>query len=107
MGHMEYILWLIVALVVVSIGFQVLFLRFYARIVNEGLHRLDLRLAEALTSVIENIPETLIGQIDPPNPFQQLITQYMAQKMNPTLQVKDITRDENGQFTQDTSLNTE
>jgi len=107
MGHMEYILWLIVALVVVSIGLQVLFLRFYARIVNEGLHRLDLRLAEALTSVIENIPETLIGQIEPPNPFQQLITQYMAQKMNPTLQVKDITRADNGQFTQDTSLNTE
>jgi len=99
--------WLIVALVVVSMGLQVLFLRFYARIVNEGLHRLDLRLAEALTSVVENIPETLIGEIDPPNPIQQLITQYMMQKMNPALEVKDITRTNNGQFTQDTSLNTE
>ncbi len=88
-------------------GLQVLFLRFYARIVNDGLHQLDLRLAEALTTVVENIPETLIGQIDPPNPFQQLITQYMAQKMNPTLEVKDITRTETGQFSKDTSLNTE
>jgi len=99
--------WLIVALVVVSMGLQVLFLRFYARIVNEGLHRLDLRLAEAVTTVVENIPETLIGEIDPPNPIQQLITQYMMQKMNPALEVKDITRTDNGQFSKDTSLNTE
>jgi hypothetical protein len=104
---MELILWLIMALVVVSIGLQVLFLRFYARIVNDGLYSLDLKLAEALTSVVENLPETLIGQIDPPNPFQQLITQYMAQKMNPTMEVKEISRADNGQFTQDTSLNTE
>ena len=104
---MDLILWLILALVGVSIGLQVLFLRFYARIVNEGLHRLDLRLAEALTSVVENLPETLIGQIEPPNPFQQLITQYMAQKMNPTMEVKEISRADNGQFSQDTSLNTE
>lgn len=92
----------IMALVVLSIGFQWFFLRIYARILNNAMVLLDSKLAEAIQASIENLPEAL-GQsfdgIEPPNPVQQIIAQFIQQKLNPTLEVKEIERGSDGKFT--------
>jgi hypothetical protein len=92
----------IMALVVLSIGFQWFFLRIYARILNNSMVLLDSKLAEAIQASIKNLPEALgqsLDGIEPPNPVQQIIAQFIQQKLNPTLEVKEIERGSDGKFT--------
>lgn len=55
---------------------------------------LDGRLAQALGSIAENIG---IGDLERPNPFQQLLAQFLQQKLNESA-LENVARSENGQF---------
>ena len=63
---------------------------------------LDSSIAEALKANFENLPETLgvnlAEGIEPPNPVQQIIAQFIQQKLNPEIQVKEIQRSSDGKF---------
>lgn len=51
----------------------------FEEILAGAVDDLDGRLAQALGSIAENIG---ISGIEPPNPFQQIIAQYLQQKLN-------------------------
>jgi len=64
----------------------------------DAVEELDGRLAQALGSIAENMG--FAGGMEPPNPFQQLIAQYIQSKIQmdaPGTQMT-LNRDENGQF---------
>ncbi len=98
----------IACLVVVSMGLQYIFLRLYVRIARESTVYLDSSLAEALSTILESLPEVLEekfqGQIEPMNPIQSLVAQYLSQQMSPPMQATIVNRGEDGKFSSDTSL---
>ena len=99
---------IIACLILVSMGFQYIFLRIYVRIDKESTVYLDSSLAEALTTILESLPDVLeekfAGQIEPMNPIQGLIAQYLSQQLNPAMTAQVLPRSEDGKFTsQDTS----
>lgn len=55
---------------------------------------LDGRLAQALGSIAENIG---LSDLERPNPFQQLLAQFLQQKLNESA-LENVARSENGQF---------
>ena len=55
---------------------------------------LDGRLAQALGSIAENIG---VSDLERPNPFQQLLAQFLQQKLNESA-LENVARSENGQF---------
>lgn len=67
-------------------------------IVFDAVEDLDGRLAQALGAIGENLG--LAGSIEPPNPFQQLIAQWIQAKVNesPGNQEILVSRDEKGKF---------
>lgn len=103
------ILYGILAVLCINIGIQILIARNIATIINESAYQLDSRLAEAIQSSFEALPEALgpafAENIEPPNMIQQLIAQVIQQRMNPDAQIKQIhdIRGSDGQFAPDTS----
>tara|TARA_Y100001937_G_scaffold111915_1_gene159002 strand:+ start:2539 stop:2940 length:402 start_codon:yes stop_codon:yes gene_type:complete len=93
---------IIALLILVSMGFQYIFLRIYVRIAKESTVYLDASLAEALTTILESLPDVLEekfgGQIEPVNPIQALIAQYLGQQINPPITGQVLTRSEDGKF---------
>ena len=79
------------------------------RHIDRSLWRLDKNIAEALTNTLANLPDMVSDmEIDPINPMQQMIMQIIQEKMNPQIKVTEISRSEDGKFSnQDTSLKTE
>ena len=67
-------------------------------IVIDAVDDLDGRLAQALGAIGENLG--LAGAIEPPNPFQQLIAQWIQAKVNESSSGNEklVSRDENGKF---------
>ena len=99
---------IILLLILVSMGLQYIFLRIYVRIAKESTVYLDSSLAEALTTILESLPEVLEerfqGQMEPINPIQAMIAQYMGQQLNPSITAQVLPRSEDGKFSsQDTS----
>lgn len=99
---------IIACLILVSMGFQYIFLRIYVRIAKESTVYLDASLAEALKTILESLPEVLEekfgGQIEPINPIQGLIAQYLGQQLNPSISAQVLPRSEDGKFaSEDTS----
>jgi hypothetical protein len=95
-------------LILLSIGIQYIFLRIYVRIAKESTVYLDSSLAEALTTILESLPEVLEerfqGQMEPINPIQGLIAQYLGQQLNPAISAQVLPRSEDGKFaSEDTS----
>ncbi len=102
----------IIALVLISIGIQVLIAKVNARITREGIVYLDQNLAKALETVIESLPEALeekLGAtIEPINPIQAVFANMIQEKFNTPINAQVISKDASGKFTtEDTSLNTE
>ena len=80
-----------------------LFLLWQTRIlglaVQNSARELDRSLAEALNSIVENLGIGDLQLPDPPNPIMQVIAEAIGQSIKPpTLEVKEITRDEGGKF---------
>ena len=63
-------------------------------ILSGAVDDLDGRLAQALGSIAENIG---LGDFERPNPFQQLLAQFLQQKLNESA-LENVARSENGQF---------
>ena len=100
---MNYAELAIMALLVLSIGVQVLLARSLAGIFRQGVDHLDNSLAQALKSTLENLPESLGTLADlapePINPIQAMIMEMIQARMKPpALQVKEISRSEDGKF---------
>jgi hypothetical protein len=93
---------IIALLIMLSMGLQYIFLRIYVRIAKESTVYLDSSLAEALTTILESLPDVLeerfSGQIEPVNPIQSLIAQYLGQQMNPAVTAQVLPRSEDGKF---------
>jgi hypothetical protein len=93
---------IIALLILLSIGLQYIFLRIYVRIAKESTVYLDSSLAEALTTILESLPEVLEerfqGQMEPINPIQGLIAQYLGQQLNPAITGQVLPRSEDGKF---------
>ena len=96
---------LIIAFLIMNIAFYVTLIRH----IDRSLWRLDKNIAEALTKTLENLPDMVSDmEIEPINPMQQMIMQIIQEKMNPQIKVTEISRSEDGKFSnQDTSLKTE
>ena len=90
-----------IALLVLSIGIQVVIARGNARITAQGVAHLDNSTAEALQALLEQLPEVLqklVGDIQPPepiNPIQAMIAQMLQSQMQPkgTAMVEVIPQD--------------
>ena len=67
--------------------------------IEAGLDDLDMNMAEAIKTVVENLAENM-GISEPINPFQQVLAQFLqqslAEKQNPS--IIEVGRGENGQF---------
>lgn len=97
---MNYAELAIIALLMLSIAVQVLLARSIAGIMRQGVSHLDESLAAALQETVSNLP-AIAGEAfqEPPNPIQALLAQYLGERLKPpTLQVKEITRDDGGKF---------
>ncbi len=97
---MNYAELVIIALLVLSIGIQVLLARSLAGIFRQGVGHLDESLAAAIQETVSNLP-AIAGEAfqEPPNPIQALLAQYLGERLKPpAIQVKEITRDEGGKF---------
>ena len=90
---METLLIAGACIVTIFAGFY-LHLRWSTRFIAEQMAILDAKLAEALTSTIQNLP---LGDIEPVNPIQMMIMQMIQDNMakNPA---KIVSRTPDGQF---------
>ena len=86
----------------IFVGFYV-HLRWSMRFIAEQMANLDAKLAEALSSTIQNLP---LGDIEPVNPIQMMIMQMIQDNMakNPA---KIVNRDEKGLFSAKTESKAE
>jgi len=94
----------IIALLVASLALQVILARTIGQLVTRGVGHLDQSLAAALTETMSSLPDALQGMAidlpEPPNPIQALIFEMIQSKMKPpNLEVKEISRSDDGKFT--------
>jgi len=93
----------IMLLVVLSMVSQYVFLRIYVRIMNQSMIVLDQNIDQGIKSNLENLPETLgvniTDGIEPLNPIQQVVADFLRERMSPDIQVKEIQRAVDGKFT--------
>ena len=66
----------------------------FEEILAGAVDDLDGRLAQALGAIAENIG---LGDIERPNPFQQLLAQFLQAKINET-QLNNVVKGEDGKF---------
>jgi hypothetical protein len=96
----------IIALICLNIGLTIVSTRLLTRNIAISVMNMDENLAEAIKVTIENLPEALRNQyltdIDPPNPFQALIAQFMERKIEDLANPKgviEVKKGEDGKFT--------
>lgn len=101
-GMMETLLIAGACIVAIYAGFY-LHLRMSLRFIAEQMANLDAKLAEALTSTIENLP---LGDIPEVNPIQMMLMQLIQDNMakNPA---KIVNRSPDGQFAPESSPESE
>jgi hypothetical protein len=100
---MNYADALIIALLVASMMIQVLLARSIVSIVRQGVDHLDTSLAQVVQDTLTNLPESLGSLADlapePINPIQALVIEMIQSKMKPpSLEVKEISRSDDGKF---------
>ena len=66
-----------------------------------GLAELDMRISEAITSLVNDAMENLTPNIEPVNPIVSIFADHLRNQMNPAIIAKDITRDDSGKFQSD------
>ncbi len=86
-----------IALLVLSIGMQILIARGNARMTAQGVAHLDSSTAAALQALLEQLPEVLqklVGEIQPAEPvppFQAMMMSMLQERMKPpSLQVTEV-----------------
>ena len=90
------------ALLLIILLNQILIARIMSRIIGESMYSLDLKLAEAITSAFETVPDLLRENMsldfEPPNPIQALISQAIMKKMGGDQNITEIPRTNDGKF---------
>ena len=70
---------------------------------NQSMIVLDQNIDQGIKSNLENLPETLgvniTDGIEPLNPIQQVVADFLRERMSPDIQVKEIQRAVDGKFT--------
>ena len=100
---MEYV---ITALLCINLAIQLLLARSLAKMIQESAIGLDIRLAEAITTAFDSIPDRfgdVLPNIEQPSMIQQAIYQLISQKMNSDIVVKEVAKGPDGKFVKDTS----
>jgi len=101
---MVYMETAIIALLVISLALQVILSRVNAKVLQNSVAFLNHELAEALKSIVESLPEVLedmkneIMPSEPLNPFAQLLATHLQSQMNPSINVTEISRADDGKF---------
>lgn len=90
----------IIALILVSLAAQLFLARSIVDIVRQGIAHLDESLAKALQETMASLPGIAADSFqEPPNPIQALLAQYLGERLKPpSLEVKEITRSDDGKF---------
>jgi hypothetical protein len=75
-----------------------------SRQIDHGLEDLNMGLAEAIKSVVENFAGSVgLGEgFEPPNPIQQAIAGFIQNKMNESNAIEIVNRSTDGKFSSDT-----
>tara|TARA_R110000824_G_scaffold1294_1_gene6751 strand:- start:4151 stop:4441 length:291 start_codon:yes stop_codon:yes gene_type:complete len=92
---MPYVETAILALLSVSIVLQIMIARIMARIIIQSAENLDSSFAEALNSIVENIPLDAEGI----NPLQAMLMEILKGQFAPNpIQVKEVSKGSDGKF---------
>jgi len=94
---MVYMEAAIILLVIAQCALQVFLYRSHVRVTQEAVGFLDQHLAEVIQTTLERIPET-IGDVEPVNPLAQMFMAHLQNKMDPAIQVKEVSRTDEGKF---------
>ena len=90
---------IILAILCINTLFLIWQTRILGLAVQNSARELDRSLAEALNSIVENLGLGEIQLPEPPNPIMQVIAEAIGQSIKPpTLEVKEISRSEDGKF---------
>ena len=92
---------LIVAFGVLNALLIVAFGSWTMKTIIRGLAELDMRISEAITSLVNDAIENLTPDLEPVNPIVSIFADHLRNQMNPTIVAKDITRDDSGKFQSD------
>ena len=86
----------LLALIIASIILQLMIARIMARIIIQSAENLDSSVAEALNSIVENIPLDAGGI----NPFHTMIIEILKGQFAPNpIQVTEVAKGSDGKFT--------
>ena len=66
-----------------------------------GLAELDMRIPDAITSLVNDAMENLTPDLEPVNPIVSIFADHLRNQMNPPIVAKDVTRDKSGKFQSD------
>lgn len=95
---MTYLETAIIALVLASIGLQFIMMRIMLKFMAARLQDLDSIMADALVNAIDTKIELLSGDIEPPNPWAALATEFLKSRMPMGTITEVIPKDETGKF---------
>ena len=92
-----------VILLLIAIFIEIiLFSRVIVQIIASNSAKLDHNIAVAIQNAMKELPqkiiEDVIPNVDAPNPMQSFVMDLIQQKMNPAIQVTEISRADDGKF---------
>ena len=92
---MNYLEIVTLALLICSIFMQILIARIMVKIIIQSAENLDSSVAEALNSIVENIPMGGEG----PNPIQLMVMEILKAQFSPNpIQVTEVSKGSDGKF---------
>ena len=92
---MNYVEIAILAVLIGSIIMQILIARIMVKIIIQSAENLDSSVAEALNSIVENIPMGGEG----PNPIQLMVMEILKAQFSPNpIQVTEVSNGSDGKF---------
>lgn len=92
---------LIVAFGVLNAFLIVAFGAWTMKTMIRGLAALDMRMSDAITTLVNDAVENFQPDLEPVNPILAIFADHLRNQMNPSIIAKDITRDEGGKFQSD------
>lgn len=66
-----------------------------------GLAELDMRMSEAITTLVSDAVENFTPDLEPVNPIVAIFADHLRNQMNPPIIAQEITRDTEGKFSTD------
>ena len=63
-----------------------------------GLAELDMRISEAIATLVNDAMDNFTPDLEPINPIVAIFAAHLKNQMNPNIVAKEITRDDSGKF---------